>query len=117
MAAGPFYNELLDQNDINITAVPTVILDANGNPIPLLSVVDFGIIKQNMEYIEDHLYTEVGKGSRVVTDKDANGNITATRLEDMGYVRDKAIKIKITYEGYEYVNVQAVISSFVYSFN
>jgi len=117
MAAGPFYNELLDQNDINITAVPTVILDANGNPIPLLSVVDFGIIKQNMEYIEDHLYTEVGKGSRVVTEKDANGNITATRLEDMGYVRDKAIKIKITYEGYEYVNVQAVISSFVYSFN
>ena len=52
-----------------------------------------------MEYKEDHLYVEVGKG------------------DDKSRVRDKAIKVRITYEGQEYVTVQAIISKFVYSFN
>jgi hypothetical protein len=87
---GVFYNEILDQD---------------GNPIigglPVgwtFTSVDFGIIKQNMEYIEDHLYIEVG--------------------QDVGksLIRDKAVRIRIIYEGYDYVTIQSIFSIFNYSF-
>jgi len=86
---GISYNEILDQNRMNVTGLPNL----------KFTTIDFGIIKQNMEYIEDHLYIEVGKD------------------DNSSYVRDKAIKIKFEYEGYDYVTIQAIISSFVYSFN
>lgn len=88
---GIFYNEILDQNGNNITGTLPAGFTFN--------TIDFGIIKQNMEYIEDHLYIEVGKNDKGVD------------------IRDKAIKIKFTYEGYDYVTIQAILSSFVYSFN
>jgi hypothetical protein len=86
-----FYNELQDENGIIVNGA----LPANTE----FTVVTFGIIKQNAEYIEDHLYVEVGQAT------------------DKSRIRDKAIKIKITYEGYDYVTVQTVLSYFIYSFN
>jgi len=88
---GVFYNEILDQNGNNISGTLPAGFTFN--------TIDFGIIKQNMEYIEDHLYIEAGKNDKGVD------------------IRDKAIKIKFTYEGYDYVTIQAILSSFVYSFN
>jgi hypothetical protein len=63
------------------------------------NTIEFGIIKQNAEYIEDHLYVEVDKDS------------------SKARVRDKAIKIKVIYEGYDYVTIQSIFSIFDYSFN
>jgi hypothetical protein len=88
--SGVFYNEILDQNGINIIGIVPTGWD--------FSVIDFGIIKQNMEYIEDHLYIEVG------------------RDESKSHIRDKAITVRFMYEGYDYVTIQSVISKFVYSF-
>jgi hypothetical protein len=114
---GVFYNELLYQNGNIVDTIPAMQI-INGVPVPFkLTTVDFGIIKQNMEYIEDHLYVEVGKGTQVVKNLDAWGNVIADRVENMGYIRDKAIKIELTYEGYDYVTIQTIISSFIYSFN
>jgi len=86
-----FYNKVKDENGIII----------QGNlPAPItFSAINFGIIKQNVEYIEDELYVEVDHGRQ------------------KSRIRDKAIKIKLTYEGYDYVTVQTIISSFLYSFN
>lgn len=87
---GIFYNEILDQNGINILGAAPAGWT--------FTTVDFGIIRQNMEYIEDHLYVEVG------------------RDDSKSLIRDKAIRVRVMYEGYDYVTVQSVISSFVYSF-
>ena len=87
---GSFYNAVLNQNGISV-----------GGTLPVgwtFTSVDFGIIKQNMEYIEDHLYVEVGKDT------------TKSRI------RDKAIRVRVMYEGYDYVTIQSVISDFVYSY-
>jgi len=93
-------------NAITLNGVNYVgITDEFGAPVtaPLTGLninrLEFGIIKQNMEYREDHLYVEVGKGT------------------DKSRVRDKAIKIRIVYEGNDYVTIQSIISKFVYSFN
>lgn len=89
--AGLFYNEILDQNGISIPG---------GLPIGwTFNKIEFGIIKQNMEYIEDHLYIEVGHD------------------ETKSRIRDKAIRIRVMYEGYDFTVVQAIISKFIYSFN
>ena len=72
-------------------------------------MITFGIIHQNADYIEDELYIEVDHG------KFADPNSTAGK--EKSRIRDKAIKIKLTYEGYDYVTVQTVVSSFLYSFN
>lgn len=89
--AGVFYNEILDQNGISIPGgLPTGWT---------FSRVEFGIIKQNMEYIEDHLYIEVGQD------------------DSKSRIRDKAIRVRVMYEGYDYTVVQAVISKFIYSSN
>jgi len=90
VSGGLFYNEILDQNLINLLGSAPAGWT--------FTTVDFGIIKQNMEYIEDHLYVEVGKASE--------GSL----------IRDKAIRVRVMYEGYDYVTIQSVISSFVYSF-
>ena len=66
--SGIFYNEILDQNGINIPGTAPVGWS--------FSTIDFGIIKQNMEYIEDHLYIEVGKA------------------ETQSRIRDKAIRVR-----------------------
>jgi hypothetical protein len=87
---GIFYNEVWDQNGNNIVGPLPATWDFDS--------LDFGIIQQNMEYIEDHLYVEVGQD------------------EDESRVRDKAIRVRVTYEGYDYYTIQSVISSFVYSF-
>jgi hypothetical protein len=84
-----FYNKLKDKSDIIVTGILT----------KKFTTITFGIINQNAEYIEDHLYLEVGKG------------------QEGSRIRDKAIKVKITYEGYDYVTIQTVLSNFVYSFN
>ena len=52
-----------------------------------------------MEYVEDHLYIEVGSN------------------DSKPRVRDKAIRVRFMYEGYDYVTIQTIISSFTYSFN
>lgn len=65
----------------------------------IINRLEFGIIKQNMEYNEDHLYIEVGKSL------------------DKSRVRDKAISIRLVYEGQNYITIQSIISLFVYSFN
>ena len=83
-----FYNKLKDKNGIMVTGILT----------KKFTTITFGIINQNAEYIEDHLYLEVGKG------------------QEGSRIRDKAIKVKITYEGYDYVTIQTVLSNFVYSF-
>jgi hypothetical protein len=88
---GVFYNEILNQNGNNIIGV-----------MPLgwtFDRVQFGIIQQNMDYVEDHLYIEVNNE------------------DNKSRVRDKAIKIKFVYEGYDYVTIQAIVSKFLYSFN
>jgi hypothetical protein len=102
---GIFYNEILDQNGINVLG---------GTPVGwTFSRIEFGIIKQNMEYIEDHLYVEVGKGeSNILAD---DGSPTGGK-EDLSRVRDKAIRVRVMYEGYDYVTVQSIISKFTYSF-
>lgn len=88
--SGVFYNEVSDQNGNNIIG---------GLPIDWSFLrIEFGILKQNMEYIEDHLFIEVGYN------------------EENSLIRDKAIKVKIIYEGYNHVLVQSVVSSFMYSF-
>jgi len=87
---GVFYNEVWDQNGNNIAGALPATWDFNS--------VDFGIIQQNMEYNEDHLYIEVGQG------------------DDQSRVRDKAIRVRVMYEGYNYYTIQAIISNFVYSF-
>jgi hypothetical protein len=84
-----FYHKLKDENGKLVTGLLT----------NQFSVITFGIINQNVDYIEDHLYVEVGNG------------------ENKSRIRDKAIKVKITYEGYDYVTIQTVLSYFVYSFN
>lgn len=84
------YIEILDQNLNIVPAVPANIA---------ISRVEFGIFKQNMEYIEDHLYIEVGKEP------------------DSSRIRDKAIRIRFTYEGMDYVTIQQIISLFDYSFS
>ena len=84
------YIEILDQNANIVTAnIPNITFDK----------LQFGIIKQNMEYIEDHLYVEVGKAT------------------DSSLIRDKAIRIKLTYEGMNYTVIQSIISLFQYSFS
>ena len=90
VGTGLLYNEILDQNGNNIFG---------GVPIGwTFTKIEYGIIHQNMEYMEDHLYLEVGKDD------------TKTR------VRDKAIRVRVMYEGYDYVTVQSIISMFTYSF-
>jgi len=84
------YIEILDEN-ANIVTTNT--------PGITFSRLEFGIIKQNMEYIEDHLYVEVG------------------REEKSSIIRDKAIRIKLTYEGMNYTVIQSIISLFQYSFS
>jgi len=89
---GVYYNQLLDVNG-------APIVGPNPSNFVALDRIEFGIIKQNMEYIEDHLYIETGKEQEGST------------------IRDKAVKIKVEYEGYDYVTVQTAITSFIYSFN
>jgi len=85
-----FYNAVLNQNGIHIAgALPTGWS---------FNTIEFGIIKQNMEYLEDHLDVEVGNDM------------------DKSLIRDKAIRVRVIYEGYDYVTIQNVISSFQYSF-
>lgn len=88
--SGVFYNEILNQNGINILGAMPVGWTFDR--------IDFGIIRQNMEYIEDELYIEVGR--------DINKS----------HIRDKALRVRFLYEGYDYVTVQAVISKFIHSF-
>jgi hypothetical protein len=98
---GLFYNEVKDENGNFIYGpLPTPIT---------FTMITFGIIHQNADYIEDELYIEVDHGKFV----DPN----STAGKEKSRIRDKAIKIKLTYEGYDYVTVQTVVSSFLYSFN
>ena len=86
-----FYHEILDQNRNSI---------AGGLPVGwTFEELHYGIIHQNMEYVEDHLYIEVGSD------------------DSKPRVRDKAIRVRFMYEGYDYVTIQTIISSFTYSFN
>ena len=86
-----FYHEILDQNRNSI---------AGGLPAGwTFTELHYGIIHQNMEYVEDHLYIEVDSDN------------------DKSRVRDKAIRVRFMYEGYDYVTIQTIISSFTYSFN
>jgi hypothetical protein len=86
-----FYHEILDQNRNSI---------AGGLPAGwTFDELHYGIIHQNMEYVEDHLYIEVGSN------------------DSKPRVRDKAIRVRFMYEGYDYVTIQTIISSFTYSFN
>lgn len=89
--ADGFYHEILDQNRNSI---------AGSLPVGwTFTELHYGIIHQNMEYVEDHLYIEVGVD------------------DDKPRVRDKAIRVRFMYEGYDYVTIQTIISSFTYSFN
>ena len=86
-----FSHEILDQNRNSI---------AGGLPGGwTFTELHYGIIHQNMEYVEDHLYIEVDSDN------------------DRARVRDKAIRVRFMYEGYDYVTIQTIISSFTYSFN
>ena len=91
-------NNGIDTNYIEILYENAIIVTSN-IPNITFNQLNFGIIKQNMEYIEDHLYVEVGKES------------------DSSLVRDKAIRIKLTYEGKDYIVIQSIISLFQYSFS
>lgn len=96
---------ILGQHIVVSDVVYVEILDQIGNSIPNLPAgitfnsIEFGIIKQNMEYKEDHLYIEVGKGF------------------ERSRIRDKAIKIRVVYEGMYYTTVQSIISMITYSHN
>ena len=84
------YVEILNQAGGNMSALPAGIT---------FNYIEFGIIKQNMEYKEDHLYIEVGKGL------------------EKSRIRDKAIKIRVVYEGMHHTVVQSIISMLTYSYN
>lgn len=99
-----FYNigNTVVQNGIVYTELLNQIKNSVIGLLPGLTIItrlEFGIIKQNMEYKEDHLYIEAGKDL------------------DKSRIRDKAIKVKMIYEGMDYTTVQSIISQFVYSFN
>jgi hypothetical protein len=83
-------------NILNITTIP---------PGLVIKTLNFGLIKQNMEYIEDHLYIEVGRNNRDINNM------------DYSLIRDKSIKIKMKYEGMNYITVQQIVSLFDYSFS
>lgn len=87
-------------------SIANYILDQNGNSIlgslPTnwgINTLEFGIIQQNMDYIEDHLYIEVNKG------------------EDNSLVRDKGIRVRFMYEGYDIINIYSIITMFSPSFS
>ncbi len=82
--------EILNQAGVSLVGLPIGIT---------FNYIEFGIIRQNMEYKEDHLYIEVGKGL------------------DKSRVRDKAIKVRVIYEGMYYTAVQSIISMITYSHN
>jgi len=84
------YIEILDQNLNIINTIPSSLN---------ISSVNFGIVKQNMDYIEDHLYIEISKN------------------KENSRIRDKYIKVRFSYEGMDYITVQKIISSFDYSFS
>jgi len=90
--AGPnqLYIEILNQNLNIVTSIPSGIS---------ISVINFGILKQNMDYIEDHLYIEISKN------------------KENSRIRDKYIKVRFSYEGMDYITIQRIISSFDYSFS
>jgi hypothetical protein len=90
---------------INNLVYNTIINPNTGNPLVLggLNIifapeVEFGIIKQNTEYLEDHLY--------IMADRE-NGS----------HIRDKAIKIKVSYKGADYTTIHAILTLFNYSFS
>ena len=84
------YVTLLTSTGSNITSII---------PGLFIGTLNYGIIQQNMEYKQNELYIEVGKGF------------------DKSRIRDKAIKVRVVYEGKDYVTLQSIISQFVYSFN
>ena len=84
------YIEILDQNLILVNSIPNNIS---------IDTINFGVFKQNMEYIEDHLYIEISKN------------------KENSRIRDKYIKVKFSYEGMDYITIQKIISSFDYSFS
>jgi len=90
--AGPnqLYIKILDQNLTLVTSIPLAIS---------INTLNFGTFKQNMEYIEDHLYIEISKN------------------KENSRIRDKYIRVKFSYEGMDYITIQKIISSFDYSFS
>jgi len=88
--SGLYYNEVLNNLGIIVsTQLPTTWG---------FDHIEFGIIHQTMDYIEDELYIEVAtvEGARV---------------------RDKGVRVKFMYEGYDHVKVQGVITTIIDSFN
>ena len=59
--------------------------------------VNFGIIQENVDFVEDHLYIET------------------TRTDTLPEVRDKSIRVKFSYPGYNKVYIQAIVSLISYS--
>jgi hypothetical protein len=86
---GTFYNAVLDQNGINVQGSLPVTWSFN--------TIYYTRYAQNASYVEDHAYIEVGRTN--------------------SHVRDKAIKVRIEYDGRNYTTVQAVISLIDFSFN
>lgn len=90
-------NTLVDTQLFQINALNEQVLATN---LPLFEVklINFGIIQQNQEYIENELIIEIGKN--------VNKSV----------IRDKVIKVQVMYEGADYVQIYSVLSKILYSY-
>jgi len=89
---------------INNDQVVIPLFLGNGLPVTIIpdeiviNSINFTIFKSNIQYIEDHQFLEIGKAV------------------EQSLVRDKYIKLKLTYRGNDFTVIQSIISLFDYSY-